>query len=358
MAIPEQVRRQAERADELMKKWTEADAQHETPTAEENQTPPSATPTEQTPATPAEATATPEAGTPSTPSTPVETPSQETDAEYWKRRFEVMEGKYQSEVPQLHQQLQQSRQQMQDLQEQMEQLKGDREQESQTPTEAPNLDTSNLEESLQVLENTYGPEFVKPFRDQENLLSTMQQRNQTLADELAQLKTQVQDVAQSRERDQEQEFFEALAREVPDWQRLNEDPGFIQWLQQVEPLSGQPMIQLLNQARQDLDANRAAQFFTSYKASTGQAPPSHQESNQPNPEAEKERRSQERQQELERKIAPGETRAGEAPNQPPHYTRDRIAQVYRDYALGRMTDQEFAQHESAIREAQNNGTVS
>ncbi|HKJ87540.1 MAG TPA: hypothetical protein VKA48_03440, partial [Gammaproteobacteria bacterium] len=277
---------------------------------------------------------------------------QETDAEYWKRRFEVMEGKYQAEVPQLHHQLQASNERISQLQEKMDQLQ--QEPQSQQRDE-PQADPSGLEDAIRNAESVYGEdnELVQALKAQQQHINTLEQRNERLAQQASEAANQVESVQQAQQKSQEDEFFDALNREVPDWKQLNEDPGYIQWLGQIEPYTGRPMLELLREARQSLDAPRVIAFFRNYKQAQGlESDPSAEKQRQ------QEQKKQERQRDLERRTAPPETRAGDTPQAAPHYSRERIAQVYKDYALGRMSDEEFAQHESAIREAQKNGTTS
>lgn len=343
--IPEQVRRQAEEADRMLYGSGEStpsqndDGGTNTPSAEAT---PAVEPQESaTPSTPA---------TPATPSDQEGTPEpepKESDGDYWRRRFEVIEGKYNAEVPQLHARLSDANRQIDQLKQELDQLK---QQPQESEPSKPSLDNSALEASLQELENTYGSEFVAPFRQQQEYLQQLVSQNQSLGQTLEQLRNQVQDVSQRHERNEEDDFFERLGTVVPDWQQLNRDQDFINWVQEVEPLSGTPKVDLLNRARQELDADRAAKFFQDYKRERGIGQEQRDQERQ-------QQKRQQKQRDLEKKVAPGETRAGDTPKQAPVYTRDRISQIYRDHALGRMSDEEFAQHEQAIREAQEQGTI-
>lgn len=59
-------------------------------------------------------------------------------------------------------------------------------------------------------------------------------------------------------------FFDRMDILVPDWEQINVDPGFIAWLANFDPASGQPLRALLADAQAKLDAERAAVFFRTY----------------------------------------------------------------------------------------------
>jgi hypothetical protein len=57
----------------------------------------------------------------------------------------------------------------------------------------------------------------------------------------------------------------ALARQVPDWEVINVDPGFLTWLSQVDPFSGRSRKEMLTDAYGSGDAIRTTAFFQAYK---------------------------------------------------------------------------------------------
>lgn len=56
-------------------------------------------------------------------------------------------------------------------------------------------------------------------------------------------------------------FLDNLAKRVPNWKVINEDPAFLTWLEEVDELSGQKLIGLLTEAYNQMDVVRTARFF-------------------------------------------------------------------------------------------------
>lgn len=75
-------------------------------------------------------------------------------------------------------------------------------------------------------------------------------------------------MAASVEREQsrlEQSFYEQLSIVVPEWAEMNNDPGFVEWLNQIDPAAGVSLLALLRDAEAKMDVRRAAVFFNTYK---------------------------------------------------------------------------------------------
>lgn len=62
----------------------------------------------------------------------------------------------------------------------------------------------------------------------------------------------------------ERRFYENLTVFIPKWRKINENEGFLVWLQTTEPLSGRSYQQLLDDAAADLDVNRVAAIFKTW----------------------------------------------------------------------------------------------
>jgi hypothetical protein len=60
-------------------------------------------------------------------------------------------------------------------------------------------------------------------------------------------------------------LFSALAGAVPDWEELNTDPEFLEWLNGADVFSGRRRGDLLAEAYGANDSNRVIQFFTSFQ---------------------------------------------------------------------------------------------
>jgi len=87
------------------------------------------------------------------------------------------------------------------------------------------------------------------------------------------LDTRVAPTFQALEAEQERAFARDLSAAVPDWNTLNDDPVFIDWLQQTDPFSGKNRAELFDEAVKGKDAARVAHFFRTYKVDSGITPP-------------------------------------------------------------------------------------
>lgn len=71
----------------------------------------------------------------------------------------------------------------------------------------------------------------------------------------------------------EQSYYENLGKAIPDWQAVNSDPKFEQWLAVPDQFSGRVKHDLLIEAHKALDAGRVIAIFTAYKQSSGNQAP-------------------------------------------------------------------------------------
>lgn len=119
--------------------------------------------------------------------------------------------------------------------------------------------------------DTYGPELLDVIRRQATEMAT-----QIVAREVAVLKPQldktneqVTSVASHVYRSNEERFYGELAKAVPDWQAINEDARWLDWLAEVDALSGVSRQVYLDNAAQNLDHARAARLFDAFKDAVG-----------------------------------------------------------------------------------------
>lgn len=128
-------------------------------------------------------------------------------------------------------------------------------------------------------------------------------------------------------------FEERLGRLVPDWERLNYDQGFIDWLQ-----SSPARNKVFTEAASAMDVSTVAEFFIEYKKLSGKA-------------------ADPRKAQLNKQVAPGRGRAAPAAPEPEKkiWSRADIVQLYRDKA--KYSREEFAKLEKDLFAAQQQGRV-
>lgn len=184
------------------------------------------------------------------------------------------------------------------------------------------------------------------------------EENQALQAEIAALKAElrkmtttvvptIEKVTKAQSDSQEQVFWDRLSASVPDWQSINNDPQFHEWLLEVDPMTGMSKQVFLEEAQRRLDVNRIANFFKKWKEQT----------NAPQAQVQI---SDTRKSQLEQQIAPGKARGGgRQPNNSRVYSSQDIAQFYADVRRGayRGRDDERARIEADIFAAQAEGRI-
>lgn len=147
----------------------------------------------------------------------------------------------------------------------------------------------------------------------------------------------VRQVADNQAKTAHDKFYEQLSGRVPDWQKINEEPRFHEWLLSEDPLSGLQRQTLLTDAHTNLNLERVVNFFDQWKreagiaavpAATNQTQAAQQASNVSK---------------LERQIAPGRASAGSTPpaaTAKKQWSRPEIAQFFADKMNGRYKGRE------------------
>jgi hypothetical protein len=195
-------------------------------------------------------------------------------------------------------------------------------------------------------EANYGSELVEVMGKKAK--ETFQPIINSLQDEIRQLKDQLGRVGSRVDAQAENDIYAQLNKEVPEWNALNEDDAFLNWLRENDPFSGIKRFDLLDRAFKLKNAANVIAFFKGYlkeAAATGQlirtpnnAPPISDPASSP----------------LAQYAAPGRATPGTAVTPPsgdkPVYTQSQIDTLYRDRAHGkwRGRDSEWAQVERDI----------
>jgi hypothetical protein len=304
MAIPQAVLKQGEESERLLQERLKA----QEPAANDNPNP------EPAPVDP--------------PAPPVSI--REEDAAYWKQRFDVIQGKYNAEIPALNYRIQDQARLITDLQAQMAQLQ-------QTPTPDPK---SALDP------NKFREEWGDEIADLVDTVNRLNQENAQLKQKVGHVEGTVSHVRQDSETASEQQFWATLNALVPDWQQVNQTPGFLEWLNGADALSGFQYQSLLDNYgirdnygtfNPNHSVERVAAVFNAWK------------SQQPTPPTASGSARRE----------PNTSRATQPQNGKPQYTRDQVTQFYNDVARGkyRHNPEEARRIEQEILAATTEGRV-
>lgn len=237
------------------------------------------------------------------------------DASYWRHRFDVLQGKYNAEVPAL-------RKEIATLQEQL----------TAAGTPSPASAVQRAQEAMSDLTEAeieeYGPDLV-------SLIKRVAGNAPSNNGDLQEIKSELGQLREEKRQDAEARFWSDLEAQVPNFRAVNAEPAFHQWLTGIDPLSGQPRQQLLVGAQEALDAYRVAAVFKSFAAVAPKAAP------QPIPDDQ---------------VQPRQARtAAPEPQQGKTWTRAEISEFYRNKA--NYPQDQAAAIESDIFAAQAQGRI-
>ena len=322
MALPKAIQQQVDAADELV-----AQINGETPKPGETDVDPDNPDNALPPETP--------------PQNPV---SQETQPqpdpaaeERWERKYLTLKGMYDAEVPRLHAQVKELNTQVQQLIAEAAAAKAT--QPKADPAPAKTLITEQDKEA-------FGPDLLDLIeRATEQKLAGTRETEALLRAKIQELEGKLGKVDETVGSSSKEIFLDRLTKQVPNWEAVNVDQGFLAWLAEVDPVYGLPKQAALNNAYEALDANRTANIFKQYLATLPPAPATPQQNRQ----------------ELQRQVAPTRSRTSTAPATSAadkrFYTQGEITQFYEEWRRGFIDETDAVRMEKEIHAAIAEGRV-
>jgi hypothetical protein len=241
--IPDAVRRASARADELAR---EAGVANVRP-LDEGDAGEGVTPVvngeEETPGQPFELTPPPEPE-----------PSRQQPTVDWEQRYNTLQGKYNSEIPELRGQINSLQTMIAQMNVQPRRAEETFEQPRTRPLPPP------VREIPREDVDTYGQDLIE---------ATQRWTEARLAPMIQDLERRVLSVEGGNQQlasfSMQNRVDAALARDIPDWDVINHDPNFILWLDQMDMFSGRKRKQMIDEAYNAGDAARTVAFFRAYK---------------------------------------------------------------------------------------------
>mgnify|MGYP003650946008 FL=1 len=276
------------------------------------------------------------------PDTPTQPVSQENEPkpapvpeETWERKYLTLKGMYDAEVPRLHSQMREMNQQVQGLIAEAATAKA--QQPRPEPVTAKTLITEQDKEA-------FGSDLLDLIdRATEQKLAGNRDLETQLRAEINELKGKLGNVTERQVVSDKDRYEVALSSQVPDWEAMNIDQGFLTWLAEVDPVYGMPRQYALTNAYESLDANRTATIFKQYKATL--APAQRPQANR----------------ELQRQVAPTRSHTSPAPTTSSAdkrlYTTSDIDSFYTEWRRGMIDEAEAVQIERDIHAAINEGRI-
>jgi hypothetical protein len=255
--------------------------------------------------------------------------------ETWERKYLTLKGMYDAEVPRLHSQMRELNQQVQTLIAEAAVAKS--QQPKQDAVTAKPLITEQDKEA-------FGSDLLDLIdRATEQKLAGNRDLEAQLRAEINELKSKLGNVTERQGVSDKDRYEAALGAQVPDWEAMNIDQGFLTWLAEVDPVYGMPRQYALTNAYESLDANRTATIFKQYKATIAPTP---------RPQANRE---------LQRQVAPTRSHTSPAPTTSTAdkrvYTTSDIDSFYAEWRRGMIDEAEAVQIERDIHAAINEGRI-
>jgi len=256
--LPKQVQDQKDKADKL---WKEQHGEQDPPAVEKQD------PSEEPPGEVIPPGQEPPAEPPSeSPATPPSEPPVSAEVDY-QHKFDVLQGKYDAEVPRLIAENRDLRghsnelgQIIGTLQTEVEKLK-----EGSKSPEQPKVDTGKIaqeclsEEELEELRATVDPEILGKI-----INSAVQSQIQPLTQSMT-------DVQNGQARTAENRFWDRVDA-IPNWDAINKSPEFNNWLDKSAPYTGMTHRQILQKAQTDLNAAVVTEIFNDFAVSKSPSP--------------------------------------------------------------------------------------
>jgi hypothetical protein len=253
---------------------------------------------------------------PPTPQPPIDStpPPQE---ESWEHRFKVLQGKYNAEVPRFAHENKDLKGRLQSLEEQLEDMK--------------NAKPAELLVKPEEIEQ-YGEGLIDVARRvaREELASKDAQ--------IAKLRSEIDSVKSVQSHVVQDNFFKSLTEMVPDWEALNADANFLNWLDGIDDLTGETRQTLLGKAENQRDPVRAAKFFNMYKK-TSQSWAAQSNAS------------------MEQQIVPPTNQAPSTPQSKKIWTRAEITIFYDRVRRGTISDADASAIEADIASASFEGRI-
>jgi regulator of replication initiation timing len=254
--------------------------------------------------------------------------------ETWEQRYHSLKGKFDAEVPRLYAQVREMNDQIKQLVADNAVLKAQPAAPT-TPAPAKTLITEQDKEA-------FGTDLIDLIdRATEQKLAGSRELEAQLRAEINELKGKLGNVSERQVVSDKDRYETALAAAVPDWQALNVDQGFLNWLAEVDPVYGMPRQYALTNAYEALDATRTANIFNQYKKSIAPAPQSKAN--------------------LQSQVAPTRSRTSPAPTNPNVdkrvYTQQDIDAFYSEWRRGLIDEAQAVQIENDIHAATTEGRI-
>lgn len=338
-ALPKAVRDQVKQAEKLAKEIYDEDGKLKNPAAEPEPEPtpePAPEPQAQEPA-----------------KEPAQEPAKPVDYEH---KFKVLQGKYNAEVPRLQKSLTRAEDQNRELSQRMLNLEGMLASLSAVKEPAKEPAKPSLPEITDDERAQFGDDLIDLI-ERTSLRATLpevEKRVHKVSERVTQVGEKVAHNETSVAESKRQQVFKDLATAVPNWAEQNENPDFLDWLDQEEGMSGYTRGHFLTEAMKRNDGPTVIKYFKGFQGENAADTAEPAPATEPEPQVK-----------LDELTAPGTPQTGtaSAPDESGKrvWSRNDIQQFYADrnefVKKGKPIPKEMKKLESDIFKAQQEGRI-
>jgi hypothetical protein len=197
--------------------------------------------------------------------------------EVWQQRFRSLQGRFDAEVPRLHQEVKERNAQLFAMQQEIEKLKAAPKPEPKAETLVTSQDDEKFGGDLIELMRRVVREGLTPA------LQRLELMEKAVTAAVPQIQREIKQTTQQVAQTQERQFWSELATAVPDYEAVNASPEWLAWLDVYDPVAGAKRQAALDVASNALDYQRVIALFKLFKAQGAPAVPQPQPNRQ-NPE--------------------------------------------------------------------------
>ena len=152
------------------------------------------------------------------------------------------------------------------------------------------------------------------------------------------LQSSTQGLSQQHLQSAEKDFYKQLKVNVPEWESVNTNPGFLKWLGKVDQASGAVRMELLQRHYNNLNVSGVEYFFKTWEGLNG-APP-----------ALVGRKGEDRGGQ-EKQIMPSSSGTNYKPKSVIRVTRKEMAQASVDFSRGNISSDQYTKISTAFQES-------
>ena len=246
MSLPKAIQRQADAADAFQKSLLDAqqDPQGETILND-----------------PSQLGAPDPGGEPQQPAAPAPAPAPK-PSDDWEQKYKSLQGVFNSQIPALQATAKAEKEQREKLAETVAELQRKLEASAQEPKPAA-ADPKDIE--------SFGADLVDMVNRQAervyaSLVAQFDAQVKNFDSRLSSVEQVVTGVSKKTDSTLEQQFYAALSGRVPDFEKINGEQRWLDWLAETDSVYGVPRQAALDAAHRELDAVRVANVFNAYKA--------------------------------------------------------------------------------------------